>query len=85
MHSTKRLNDIRKLPCVICNKSPIEVVHCKFNAQKKAHDRKLSDEFAIPLCRQHRIEFVQFQKMNRSQSIEWFNQMLEKTERMLYL
>ena len=46
---------------------------------------KASDEFTIPLCHNHHIEFDQFQKMNRSQSEEWFEKMLEKTNRILGL
>ena len=85
MRSTKRLNEIRKLPCVVCGKSPVDAAHSNQSAHNKGLGIKASDEFTIPLCRQHHIEYDQFQKMNRSQSVEWFAKMLEKTERMLNL
>ena len=83
MRSPKRLAEIRKLPCVVCGRSPVDAAHSNQSAHNKGLGIKASDEFTIPLCRQHHIEYDQFQKMNRSQSVEWFAKMLEKIERML--
>ncbi len=83
MRDLKRLAAIRKLPCVVCGSSPVDAAHSNQSAHNKGLGIKASDEFTIPLCRQHHIEYDQFQKMNRSQSVEWFAKMLEKTERML--
>ena len=83
MRDSKRLAAIRKLPCVVCGRSPVDAAHSNQSAHNKGLGIKASDEFTIPLCRQHHIEYDQFQKMNRSQSVEWFTKMLEKTERML--
>ena len=83
MRDAKRLAAIRKLPCVVCGRSPVDAAHSNQSAHNKGLSIKASDEFTIPLCRQHHIEYDQFQKMNRSQSVEWFAKMLEKTERML--
>ena len=85
MRDLKRLAAIRKLPCVVCGRSPVDAAHSNQGAHNKGLGIKASDEFTIPLCRQHHIEYDQFQKMNRSQSVEWFDKMLEKTERMLNL
>ena len=85
MRDRKRLAAIRKLPCVKCGRSPVDAAHSNQSAHNKGLGIKASDEFTIPLCRQHHIEYDQFQKMNRSQSVEWFAKMLEKTERMLSL
>ena len=85
MRDRKRLVAIRKLPCVVCGRSPVDAAHSNQSAHNKGLGIKASDEFTIPLCRQHHIEYDQFQKMNRSQSVEWFAKMLEKTERMLSL
>lgn len=85
MRSPKRLAEIRKLPCVVCGRSPVDAAHSNQSAHNKGLGIKASDDFTIPLCRQHHIEYDQFQKMNRSQSVEWFAKMLEKTERMLNL
>ena len=85
MRDRKRLAAIRKLPCVVCGRSPVDAAHSNQSAHNKGLGIKASDEFTIPLCRQHHIEYDQFQKMNRSESVEWFAKMLEKTERMLNL
>ncbi|WP_312056858.1 DUF968 domain-containing protein [Acinetobacter courvalinii] len=85
MRDAKRLAEIRELPCVVCGRSPVDAAHSNQSAHNKGLGIKASDEFTIPLCRQHHIEYDQFQKMNRSQSVEWFTMMLEKTERMLNL
>ena len=85
MRDRKRLAAIRKLPCVVCGRSPVDAAHSNQSAHNKGLGIKASDEFTIPLCRQHHIEYDQFQKMNRSQSVEWFAKMLEKTERTLNL
>jgi hypothetical protein len=39
-------------PCVICGRKPSDPHHLRF-AQRRALGRKVSDEFAIPLCRSH--------------------------------
>ena len=83
MRDHKRLAAIRKLPCVVCGRSPVDAAHSNQSAHNKGLGIKASDEFTIPLCRQHHIEYDQFQKMNRSQSEEWFDRMLEKTNRLL--
>lgn len=83
MRDRKRLAEIRKLPCVVCGRSPVDAAHSNQSAHNKGLGIKASDEFTIPLCRNHHVEYDQFQKMNRSESVEWFVRMLEKTERML--
>jgi hypothetical protein len=39
-------------PCLICKRSPSDAHHLKF-AQPRSLGRKVSDEFAVPLCRDH--------------------------------
>jgi len=39
-------------PCVICGRKPSDPHHLRF-AQHRALGRKVSDEYAIPLCRSH--------------------------------
>ena len=41
--------------CVICQRTPCDAHHLKF-AQPNALGRKVSDEFTVPLCRQHHHE-----------------------------
>jgi hypothetical protein len=39
-------------PCLICQRSPCDAHHLRF-AQPRALGRKVSDEFTVPLCRDH--------------------------------
>ena len=43
------------VPCLICRRSPCDAHHLKF-AQPRALGRKVSDEFTVPLCRDHHQE-----------------------------
>jgi len=83
MRDRKRLAAIRKLPCVVCGSSPVDAAHSNQSGNGKGMGLKACDSKTIPLCRNHHVEYDQFQKMNRSESVEWFDKMLEKTERML--
>ena len=42
-------------PCLICGRRPADAHHLRF-AQSRALGRKVSDEFAVPLCRGHHRE-----------------------------
>lgn len=42
-------------PCLLCQRSPCDAHHLKF-AQPRALGRKVSDEFTVPLCRDHHQE-----------------------------
>jgi len=42
-------------PCLVCQRTPCDAHHLKF-AQPRALGRKVSDEFTVPLCRQHHRE-----------------------------
>jgi hypothetical protein len=42
-------------PCLICQRTPCDAHHLKF-AQPKALGRKVSDEFTVPVCREHHHE-----------------------------
>ena len=39
-------------PCLICQRAPCDAHHLRF-AQPRALGRKVSDEFTVPLCRDH--------------------------------
>ena len=39
-------------PCLVCQRSPCDPHHLKF-AQPRTLGRKVSDEFTVPLCREH--------------------------------
>jgi hypothetical protein len=42
-------------PCVVCGRKPSDAHHLRF-AQPRALGRKVSDEFTVPLCREHHGE-----------------------------
>lgn len=86
MRDAKRLAAIRKLPCVKCGKpAPSEACHANWAEFGKSMGRKADDEFTISLCRACHSDFDQYKTMGREESKEWFDKMLEKTERMLCL
>jgi hypothetical protein len=45
-------------PCIVCRRSPSDAHHLKF-AQPRALGRKVSDEFTVPLCRDHHLQLHQ--------------------------
>jgi hypothetical protein len=48
----EHLRYITSLPCVFCTRKPSDAHHLRF-MQPRALGRKVSDEFAVPLCRTH--------------------------------
>ena len=57
----KRLRDkqhlrfVAKQPCLVCGREPCDPHHLRF-AQSRGLGLKVSDEFAVPLCRAHHRE-----------------------------
>jgi hypothetical protein len=46
-------------PCLVCKRCPCDAHHLKF-AQPRALGRKVSDEFTVPLCRDHHEQLHRF-------------------------
>jgi hypothetical protein len=46
------LTFVASQPCLVCQRSPSDAHHLKFS-QPRALGRKVSDEFTVPLCRDH--------------------------------
>jgi hypothetical protein len=44
-----------KQPCIVCGRTPAEAHHIRF-AQPRALNRKVSDEYTVPVCRVHHRE-----------------------------
>ena len=42
-------------PCLVCQRSPCDAHYLKF-AERRALGRKVSDEFTVPLCREHHTD-----------------------------
>lgn len=85
MRSTKRLTEIRKLPCVRCGQSPSQAAHSNFGEHGKGKGIKADDKYTIPLCHSCHQWFDQYRGMGRVESKEWFNQALNKTNQILNL
>ncbi|WP_088752954.1 hypothetical protein [Acinetobacter baumannii] len=85
MRSTKRLNEIRALPCVRCGYPHSQAAHSNSGKHGKCKSRKADDNYTIPLCHICHRWFDGYFQLTREESKEWFNKMLEKTERMLNL
>ncbi|MDP7799253.1 DUF968 domain-containing protein [Acinetobacter baumannii] len=85
MRSTKRLNEIRALPCVRCGYPHSQAAHSNSGKHGKGKGIKADDKYTIPLCHNCHQWFDQYRGMGLVESKEWFDKMLEKTERMLNL
>ena len=85
MRDRKRLAAIRKLPCVKCGAVPSQAAHSNFGEHGKGKGIKADDKYTIPLCHICHRWFDGYFQLTREQSKEWFDKMLEKTERMLNL
>ena len=57
---------VTKQPCLICGRTPADPHHLRF-AQHRALNRKVSDEFTVPLCRGHHRELHR----NRDEAAWW--------------
>jgi DNA recombination protein Rad52 len=55
IRSKAHLAYVARLSCVICGRKPAQAHHVRF-AQPSAMARKVSDEFAVPLCSTHHDE-----------------------------
>ncbi|WP_332605467.1 hypothetical protein [Acinetobacter sp. ESBL14] len=86
MRDAKRLEAIRKLPCVRCGwDAPSEACHANWSEYGKGKGIKADDKYTIPLCHVCHCDFDQYKTMGREESKEWFAKLLVKTERMLNL
>jgi hypothetical protein len=50
---------VAKQPCVVCGRTPAEAHHIRF-AQPRALNRKVSDEYTVPVCRLHHRELHRY-------------------------
>ena len=49
------LRFVASQPCLVCGRTPSDAHHIKF-AEQRAMGRKVSDKFAVPICRLHHRE-----------------------------
>src|SRR5450631_2674770 len=60
------LEFVSSQPCLLCGRRPSDAHHLRF-AQPRALGRRVSDEFAVPLCRTHHRVLH-----NRGDEAEWW-------------
>ncbi|MCK1518497.1 ERF family protein [Bradyrhizobium sp. 190] len=53
------LRFVAEQACLVCQRSPCDAHHIKF-AEPRALGRKVSDEFTVPLCRDHHSELHRY-------------------------
>lgn len=53
--SEAHLRFVASQPCLVCQRVPCDAHHLKF-AQLRSLGRKVSDEFTVPLCRDHHLQ-----------------------------
>ncbi len=83
MRSTKRLNEIRALPCVRCGYPHSQAAHSNSGKHGKGKGIKASDAFTVALCHKCHHLFDTYQLGTRQESETMFERWLEKTELML--
>ena len=83
MRDSKRLAEIRKLPCVRCGNPDSHAGHSNSAKHGKGRGIKSSDQFTIPLCVICHAAFDRFELGNREESEKLFEQWLVKTELMM--
>ena len=62
-------------PCLVCQRTPCDAHHLKF-AQPRALGRKVSDEFTVPLCRDHHLDLHR----SGNETAWWANLQVAPTE-----
>ena len=54
--SKSHLRFVASQPCLVCRRTPCDAHHLTF-AQSRSLGRKVSDEFTVPFCRDHHLQF----------------------------
>jgi hypothetical protein len=69
------LTFVASQPCIVCQRAPCDAHHLKF-AQPRALGRKVSDEFTVPLCRDHHLQLHH----HGNEAAWWANLKISPTE-----
>ena len=85
MRDSKRLAEIRKLPCVRCGNPNSQAAHSNSAKHGKGRSIKASDAFVIPLCVICHAAFDRFELGNRAESEAMFEKWLVRVNRMLVM
>lgn len=85
MRDAKRLEAIRKLPCIRCGNPHSQAAHSNSSRDGKGRGIKADDSKTIPLCFKCHAAFDRFELGNRVESEAMFDQWLVKVNRMLVM
>ena len=85
MRDSKRLAEIRKLPCIRCGNPNSQAAHSNSAKHGKGRGVKASDLFTIPLCFKCHAAFDRFELGNRAESEAMFEKWLVRVNRMLVI
>jgi len=66
---------VRAQPCLVCQRLPCDAHHLKFS-QPRSLGRKVSDEFTVPLCRDHHLDLHR----HGNEVAWWANLQISSTE-----
>ena len=79
----KRLEAIRKLPCIRCGNPHSQAAHSNSAKHGKGRSIKASDQFTVSLCFKCHAAFDRFELGNRAESEAMFEKWLARVDRML--
>lgn len=84
MRDSKRLAEVRKLPCMRCGApAPSQAAHSNSSKDGKGRSIKACDSKTISLCFSCHHLFDTYQLGNRQESEDLFNKWLKRTNAML--
>lgn len=85
MRDAKRLEAIRKLPCIRCGNPNSQAAHSNSSRDGKGRGIKADDSKTIPLCFKCHAAFDRFELGTRAESEAMFDQWLVRVDRMLVM
>ncbi|KJV37864.1 hypothetical protein VH96_14500 [Acinetobacter indicus] len=83
MLDSKRLAEIRKLPCVRCGQVPSQAAHSNSAKHGKGRGIKADDAYTVPLCVGCHQRFDRFELGTRTESEAMFEKWLVRVNRIL--
>ena len=85
MRNPKRLDEIRKLPCVRCGNPHSQAAHSNSSRDGKGRGIKADDSKTVCLCHSCHSQFDRFELGNRAESEVMFDRWLVRVNRMLVM
>ena len=85
MRDSKRLAEIRKLPCIRCGNPHSQAAHSNSSRDGKGRGIKADDSKTVCLCQSCRFKFDTFQLGSRAESEAMFEKWLVRVNRMLVM